>query len=285
MERDVSFSLLIKILKRTWWMILIIALVAMILVATFTELFVPKKYKSSIQFYIINIDANTDYASAGLLSAAAQLANDYADIMSSEYTLTQVQAELEARGYENLSIEKLQSMLQHSAKSSSSVFTVSVVHTNPTVAYDVATVLAELAPEIVTEIAKPENSRTKEGYATNLYNYIDWYNRNIAKQENKPTMDLTKQDILAHLDYANNLMVKRECIRVLTPPTEATTPVSPNVVTITLLGGVLAVAAAYIMFLLKALLEQGITNEDDLKTLVGRPVIGVIPHWDTVVKK
>ncbi len=285
MERDVSFSLLIKILKRTWWIILIIALVAMILVAAFTHLFIPKMYRSSIQFYIINIDANTDYASAGLLSAAGQLANDYSDIISSEYTLTTVQKILEEQGYENLSVAKLQGMLQHSVKSDSSVFTFSVVHTDPTVAYDVASVIAEVAPEIVTEVAKPENSRTKEGYATNLYNYIAWYNKNIAKQENKPTMDLTRDDILGHLDYANNLMVKRECIRVLTPPAEATAPISPNLVTYTLLGGIVAVAATYILFLLKALLEQGITNEDDLKNLVGRPVIGVIPHWDSPLKK
>ncbi len=285
MGRDISFSLLIKIFKKTWWKVTLIALAVMMLVAAYTHFLVPKKYSSAIQFYIVNIDANTDYASTQLLSAAGQLVNDYTDIISSEYMLTKVQKSLEELGYENVSVAALQGMLQHSSKTDSSVFTLSVVHTSPVVAYDVARVIAEIAPDVVTEIAKPENSKTKDGHARNLYNYIQYYNTYVAGDGAK--FDLSEKDIRGHLDAGNatNLITKRECIRVLTPPKQAATHFSPNLVTATLLGGIAAFVAAYLLFLLRALFEQGITNEDDLKKLVGRPVIGVIPHWDGIPKK
>ncbi len=286
MERDVSFSLLIKIFKRAWWKILIVALAVMIVVAGYVHFLVPKKYRSSIQFYIVNIDANTDYASTQMLSAAGQLINDYTDIISSEYMLTMVQERLEEMGYENISIPALQKMLQHSAKADSSVFTLNVVHTNPTVAYDVARVIATIAPGAVTDIAKPE-SKTYEGLGQNIYSYIKYYNEYVL-EEGDPKIDVTRAEIietLKHADPGSGLTTKLKCIDVLTPPKLATTHISPNLVSSTVLGGAAAAVATYIIFLLKALLEQGITNEDDLKKLVGRPVIGVIPHWDGGAKK
>ena len=75
------------------------------------------------------------------------------------------------------------------------------------------------------------------------------------------------------------------CMDVLTTPKMATTHHSPNLLTSTLLGGTVAVFAAYIFFLIFALLEQSITTEDDLKKMIGRPVIGMIPHWETASKK
>ena len=269
MERDISFSLLIKIFKKSWWKILIIALAVMMVVAAYTHFFVPKKYRSSIQFYIVNIDANTDYASSQMLSAAGQLVNDYTDIIKSEYMLSAVQEKLEEKGYQNVTIPALQSMIQHSAKSDSSVFTLSIVHTNPTVAYDVASIIAETAPEIVTKIAKPE-SKTYEGLGQNIWSYIKYYNEYVVA-EGEPKVNVTRADIINTLkqaDPGSGLTTKLNCIDVLTPPKMATTHISPNLVTSTLLGGIAAFVVAYVVFLLKSLFEQSIVSDEDLKKLV-----------------
>lgn len=284
MERDISFDFLFTILKKAWWKIAIITMVVMLLVASFTHFFVPKKYASSIEFYIVNINASTDYTDTSKLGAASQLANDYMDIISSEYMLMQVIERLEEIGYENVTIPALKSMLQYSIQNESSVFTLTVVHTNPQVAYDVACTIEEIAPDAVTDMAKPA-SLTHEGLGKNIYKFLQAYNQSVKNTPEKQVTMSETEVIDAVKNSAYGITSRLNCIAVLTSPKLATAHYSPNLVTTTFLGGVIAALAAYVLFLLRSLFEQNITSEDDLKKMVGRPLIGTIPHWESTSKK
>ena len=284
MERDISFDFLFVILKKAWWKIAIITLAIMLLVASFTHFLVPKKYASTIEFYIVNINASTDYTNTSMLGAASQLANDYMDIISSEYVLEQVIDKMEEKGYKNLTIPALQSMLQYSIQNESSVFTLAVIHTDPQVAYDVACVIEEIAPDAVTDMAKPE-SLTHEGLGKNIYKFLQAYN-NTLKDEPDKKITMTETEVIdAVKNSAYGITSRLNCIDVLTSPKLADSHYSPNLITTTLLGGVIAALAAYVLFLLRSLFEQNITSEDDLKKMVGRPLIGTIPHWESASKK
>ena len=283
MEREISFSFLLKILKKTWWKIAIFALVVMVLVASYTHFLVPKKYASSVEFYILNINASQDNTNIQLLDAAAQLANDYMDIITSEYMLAMVMTEMEAKGYQNVTIDSLQQMIQYSTKAESSVFTLTVVHTNPQIAYDVACIITDIAPEAVTAMAKPD-SLTHEGLGEKIYTFINYYNNNHAQDGAK--INLTRKEVINMLrEDFSGIYSKVNCIEPIDSPKLATSHYSPNLISSTLLGGVIAVFAAYALFLIRALFEQNITSEEDLKRMIGRPIIGTIPHWEVSSKK
>ena len=284
MERDINFSLLLTILKKSWWKIIIIALAVMLVVASYTHFLIPKKYTSSVRFYILNINATQDNTTTQLLGAAAQLTKDYMDIITSEYMLTMVSEALQEKGYENVPISALQSMIRYSAKAESSVFTLSVVHTNPQVAYDVACVIRDIAPEAVTAKARPD-SITHEGLGEKIYIFLQYYDKNYAPDEASKT-NLTKGEIINMLrnDF-QGVLGKVNCIEPLDSPKLASTHSSPNLVSNVMLSGAIAVVGMYIFFLLRAILEQNITSEEDLKRMLGKPVIGAIPHWESAAKK
>ena len=52
--------------------------------ALFTQFFIPKKYSSSVKFYVVNINSDQDYASATNLAAAEYLVNDYIEIINGD---------------------------------------------------------------------------------------------------------------------------------------------------------------------------------------------------------
>ena len=93
---EISLDFLLKVFKKTWWRIMIFTLVIMIAAACFTHFLIPKKYSSEVEFYIVNVNTDSDYTSTSLLGAASYLVNDYVTIIKSDYMLDQVVAKLKA---------------------------------------------------------------------------------------------------------------------------------------------------------------------------------------------
>ena len=328
MDRDISLDFLLRIFKKTWWKIAIVALAVVILVATVTHFFIPKKYSSSIEFYVVNTNTNYDYTTSSLLSASAYLINDYVSIMKSDYMLDQFREDLVGQGYnaDVVTNDLLRSMIQSSSQSDTSVFTVTVVHTNPAFAYDVAQTIARLAPSGVTDIAKPD-SLTYENLAKKIYSVISYYNKleddggiEVKEKEiNKALEDgtisgvsdsVSAKDLMKVIEYYNEqetdggleevteaeiakllesnslgLNARLNCFEMLTPPVEDENHDSPNIVTYSALGGVIAAVATYLFFLARHLFELNISSEDDIKKMIDRPLIGTIPHWEITNRK
>ncbi len=152
---EISFGFLIAIFKKNWWKILTVTLVFMILVASFTHFFIAKKYSSSMKFYVLNANETVDYTSVSILGASSYLINDYFEIINSDPLLDQVRSELEKKEIYIENNDDIRKMLKYStASSETSVFTLSVSHTDKALAYKIATVIADVAPEILTKIAR-----------------------------------------------------------------------------------------------------------------------------------
>lgn len=277
---EISMNALVKILKKTWWKILIVTLIVMILAASFTHLFIPKKYSSSIKFYVINSNADYDYTSSTVISAVTYLINDYISIIKSDLVLDKVVEKLKDDGIE-MTKGEISSMISTSISEETSVFTMTFTSTNKRLAYQVAATVANIAPSAVTEIAKSDENTNRvlnEKFLFLIKKYEELGKIEVVDEitdtENKAMMSA----------YGLGLDEQAHCMKVLTPPVEDTAHDSPNLMTYTLLSGVLAAIVTYLCFLIGSILNQRVVTEEDVKRMIGRPLIGTIPHWETTTK-
>lgn len=273
--KEISLDILIKIFKKNFIKILIFSVVVMIVVASFTHFFIPKKYSSSVKFYVVNMNSEYDYTSSAVVSAVEYLINDYIAIIKSDYMLDKIVDELAKDGIPNVTNAQLNSMIVGAASTETSVFTVSVSSTDKELAYKVATILGEIAPKTVTEIAKSAVVTTDQMASTFAY---------VANQLSLNTKDgsmVTADDIRNVLVMANlGVGSKNDCITAISTPMLDTAHDSPNLPVLTLLGGILAAIALYVFYAIRTLTNQHITTEDDVKTLLKRPLLATVPHWE-----
>ncbi len=278
MDHEISLGFLLRVLKKTWWKIAIFAVAILLIVAAFTEFCIPKKYSSSIEFYVVNTNTSYDYTTSSLLSASAYLINDYVSIMKSDYMLDRVGKELVAMGYAEADVTapKLRSMISSSTDTEyTSVFDVRVTHTSTEFAYDVATVIKNLAPDLVTEVAKPDRL-TNGNLAQTIHSVMKYYDKEIDGEQGVTVEEIEQLLIKEEVGLTASL----SCIEVLTPPVVDKAHDSPNVFTYSVLGAMIAAVVAYLFFLAKSIFELSIASEDDIKKMINRPLIGTVPHWD-----
>lgn len=255
MTKEISLSLLLKVLKSAWWKILIVTVVIALAVAAFTEFVIPKKYQSSIEFYILNTSTTSEYMTTSLLASAEYLASDYIKIINSDQIVGIIIDKLEAEGYQGVTPQKVRSMISSTKASDASTFTITVTSTNADVAYIMANAITEEAPGIIRSITRPS-------YSSNYYH--------------KVKDPATGEEIFEKIDESD-----LECVVPVRAPQLAATHSSPNVVTYTLIAALLAAFATYVLFLLLKLSDTTIRSESNFKELVGTSVtiIGTIPYW------
>ena len=260
MTKDISFAFLFKILKKAWWKILIFALIVAIATAAFTNFFIPKKYSSSVQFFVINTSTSVEYTTSALLMAAEYLSSDYIEIINGDETVNAVLSDVKnnpdiAEDVKNMTAANLRSIMSSSVASATSTFRIIVTHTNKEVAYCIAESIMKHAPEIIKTTAKPS-------YATNLY-------KGVGRDENgnpESYEKLTEDDL--------------ECVTVLRAPERSRIHISPSMTTNSIIAAVVAAAIAYAFCLIRQLLDTVVRNEDNIKELIDEPIIGDIPKWD-----
>ena len=283
MEHEISLGMLLGVLKKTWWKILIITVAVMIVAALFTQFFIPKKYSSSVDFYVVNVNTSYDYTTSTLLSASTYLINDYVSIIKSDYMLDKVCTELLAanKSYdfvtaEDITSKNIRAIISSASSEETSVFRLSISHVDAEYAYDVASTIAKLAPTVVTEVAKPESNLTEEELVSALSSFINAYEKNY----NTDTK-VTKENISAMVEYDTfGLVEKLNCVEVITPPVLDKSADSPNVISYTVIAGMVAAIITYLVLLIHKLMNINITSEDDVRRLLNRPLIGTIPSWE-----
>ncbi len=275
--KEINFPFLLYVLKKHWWKILSITLVAIIGVALFTHFCIPKKYSSSVKFYVLNINTDNDYASANNLAASEYLVSDYIEIINSNTLLSKISEQLTEEGYKNVSVKSISKMLKSSATQHNSIFTITVSHTDKKLAYRTAQLLEEFAPSVVTEIAKPTDT-TGFVISTKTQAVINQMKKDGAFP---PGTDLpTLEEIQHFLELSGESMSRLECIAVLTPPVEAKTHDSPNMSFNILLTALSAAILSYLFFLLLSSVISTLVSENDVKSVTQMPLMATVPHWN-----
>ena len=181
--KELNFSFLLTVFKKHWWKIVAITLLVMILAACVTQFLIPKKYSSSVKFYVVNVNTDLDYTNATYLAASEYLVNDYIEIIHGDTLMTDVADVLKSEGYK-VSADSVRSMIKSDSKAETSVFTITVTHTDKKLAYRTAQLLEELAPPIVTEIAKPGDTVAKRA-ASNAISIIKAFKNQLGIDTDK----------------------------------------------------------------------------------------------------
>ena len=247
---------LLKILKSAWWKMLIFAVLIGLLVGACTELFIPKKYSSSIDFYIVNMSITSEYTTNSLLAATEYLANDYIEIIKGDAMMEKINEKLTEWGKETYTHDDLRSMISSKTGADTSIFSISVEAESANLAYAISKVICEYAPDIIKDITRPS-------YVANLYVY----------------QGVGADGIKTADDYALISETDLECVGVVRAPVKPEEPVSPNPVQNSIVSGILMAMLVYILCFTVKVSDTVIHSEENLKSLIDKPVIGNVPHW------
>lgn len=259
MQKELSLGELFKVLKRTWWKMLLIAIVGMIMAGLYTHYLIPERFSSTVTFYIRNEQTNTDYINPTLLTGTDTLANNYISIIKSDECLTKIQAALEDQGIV-METKAISRMLSFAKETDSSTFRLRVSGTNAYEAYAVANLIDQMAPTIITDIVKPNSEKVIYGTLVDIDGNNDLRDETIGRE-------------------AAIRVPGTPCVGVLNHPVEDTAPDSPNMMKNMLLVGAIAAVLTYCIALLISLMDTAIRTEEDVKNCIDVPVLGVIPSW------
>ncbi len=269
MNKEISLKKLWKVFATNWWRLVIVALVAMLIAGAFTILLIPKKYSSSVTFYIINQSAASDYTTSALLSATEQLANDYSNIITSDIFLVPMRETLMEQDID-YGTAALRSMISSSFKETSSVMTVKVTCENPEHAFEIAKYIVTNAPATVKEVTKKTMFEKEQ---------VDLYREALMKLESK----LDESD-LATIKAINDSLIANsrasDCLEAVNYPVLDNNADSPSVVRNVAIAGLAAVLVLYLYYLIRYIFSAVIVNEEDIKGVTNVPIIGVIPSWE-----
>jgi capsular polysaccharide biosynthesis protein len=256
MTKEINFSILLKVLKTAWWKILIITIAVAIAAFSILHFIAPKRYASTVEFYILNTSATSEYTTTALISAAEYLANDYIKIIKGD-TMTKTiieYVEEDLDGRVKLSPAQVRDMITSGTSELSSTFTITITAVeDKELAYSIAKCIHEKAPEIIKSIARPS-------YSSNMYKKV----ANTGASDDD-FVKLTEE----HL----------ECVKVLRTPSFPTAHVAPNVSSGTAIAALLAAVLSYVLFLILKLTDTTVRSEESAKDLINETIIGDIPSW------
>ena len=186
MQNEISLSFFWKCFKKCWFLMIIFGIVVALIAGIFTN-FLPKKYSSSVDFYIINTNTSYDYTTSALLSASSYLINDYIELIRSDAILSYIAEDVNEGKpeEEHITPKQIRAMIT-SSSTDTSLFTIKVSSTDPHLALEIADAIERIAPGEVTSIAKPDRVTNE-----NIYNaLLTAINESVAKQNNVSTEDI-----------------------------------------------------------------------------------------------
>ena len=287
METTISLAHLWQVFKQAWWKILAFVLVVVIAAGVVTQFMLPRKYASSVEFYIVNVNQSVDYTTSQMVGVDQQLAENYVQIIKSDAMMSQICKKLEKNNELIMTNGQVRSMISHSTNNNASTFTITVTTFDAKLAHKIAFYIAQLAPDFVTEITKPGEISTTVPMETVIATLND--KKDPRYNELAATLQQVSEQLLQDTGSTRLLVTgtqnRLECIKVIREPVENPNHVSPSLTKICLLSALLSAIVAYLFFLLRALFNTTIHTESDVKRLTALPVLGTIPSWNTATKK
>ena len=251
MNNEISLSVLWKVFVKAWKAIVIFMLIAMLLMGVFTDLFISKKYSSSVAFYVINVAEENNYVTTSLMSVVEHLSNDYVQIIKSEKMLSPLSGQLKAEYDIEYTPDQLRQMMSTSVTANTSTFTLKITNTDKNHAYIIAKLIAEEAPDVIREFTSV--NRIVEGVEN--------------EEEQVETEIETEPEV--------------EKVRVLNHPVVDRKADSPNLLVNVAVAGMLAAVAVYALYFIKSFLNTTITSEEDFADLTEKyPLLGNMPRWE-----
>ncbi len=254
MTKEISISLLLKVLKSAWWIMLIAALILGAAAAAFTEFVIPKAYQSTVEFYVLNTSTTSEYITTSLLASAEYLSKDYIRIISGDKMVNIIRQKLYDIGYDSIAPSTIRAAISSSISEESSLFTLTVTTSDKHMSYAIATIIRNEAPTVIRETTRP-------AYASNFYKKVSTSDGTVTYEK----IDVSDLD----------------CIVSVRDPQIANHHSSPNITTYTFVAALLAAIIVYSVALMRKLSDTVIRSESNVKEFIDPSVtvIGTIPYW------
>lgn len=285
MEHEISLNDILVCLKKNWWKMLIFAILAAILMGCYTHFLIPKKYSSKIEFYIINTNESTDFSQTSILGAATILANDYIDVIKGDDIMNAACEKLEEKGWSGFTPDIIRARMSAATAEDSSLFTVKITDTDPERAYDIACVLAEIAPPMITAITKLDELTGSAAVTSEILKKVADNIKNdypaLAEQIKETFKDFNDKEF-----YSTNIGLSvdvdpKPAVQVNLGPKLAKTHESPSFTSNCIVAALIGALASFAFFVIRSLLNTVIRTEEDVaKSLSKYPLIGTVPFWD-----
>lgn len=151
-EKEMTIDLL-SIAKYVLSKIVIVLLVTVLFAAVafiYTELYIPRKYTSYTDLYVVNTMDSASTVSASDLSAAEKLASAYSKFLKSNTTLTAVSKRIS----NSYSVKELTGMVDVSTDTETEILRISVTCESRNDAQKIADLVAEEGEKEITRIVK-----------------------------------------------------------------------------------------------------------------------------------
>lgn len=153
MEEEISLVELFEILKKRISMIISIAMVGLILAASFTFFIATPKYSATTQILVNQSTDTTDGIQLNDINTNVQMINTYRDIIKGPVILESVIDKLDL----GVNVSQLSEQIEVSTQENSQVFSLNVTTENPYTASDIANTTADIFREEVGNIMNVEN--------------------------------------------------------------------------------------------------------------------------------
>jgi len=149
---EIDLRRLFGVLLSKAWLIAVVAVLCAVLTFAWTVLFVTPKYQSSVMFYVNNTDLSVGGATVSIgasdISASRGLVDVYIVILKTRGTILDV---IDYAGVD-LSYGQVAGMISAGAVNETEVFRVTVTHSNPVEAEQIADAISYILPKRITNI-------------------------------------------------------------------------------------------------------------------------------------
>lgn len=246
MKNEISFSTLWKVFTKSWKIIVILVIAAMLVMGLVTNYVMDKKYSSSVTFYVINMATDSEYVTTSLMQVIEHLSNTYIEIIKSDRMLEPLCDILINEYSIEYTPDQIRSMMKASVPADTSTFSLKITNTDKNHAYVIAQLIANEAPVVIKSVIS-EKPTTEES-------------ENVEDTQS---------------------VVEMEKMRVLNNPKLDTSPDSPNLTANLILAALATAFAVYLICFIRYLTNTVVTSEEDVADIISKyPRLGSIPRWE-----
>ncbi|HCN57754.1 MAG TPA: capsular biosynthesis protein [Exiguobacterium sp.] len=154
MNETISLQELFSILKKSFWRILALTIVAALISFAVSTFLIKPTYQAGTQILVTPKKQNNDVIDASQVQSSVTLVNTYRVIIKSPAILEKVQAEVENAPS---NINALNSMITVESEQNSQVINVSVQNTDAALASNIANSVANVFSEDITDLMNVDN--------------------------------------------------------------------------------------------------------------------------------
>ena len=154
---EIDLQKLLMAYLRKWWLILLCGLIVAGGALLYTVKFITPLYQASVSVYVNNSSNNqpVDYVTSSNLDASQKLVNTYINIAKSDRVLDLVAEKLNG----DYTVKELREMLSAAQVDKTEIFRIYITSSSPGEAARVANVMAEVAPEEISNLIEGSSAR------------------------------------------------------------------------------------------------------------------------------